>query len=534
MSLPPHKRTVRMLALNLSERDLSIGLVMLKEFALEDERVRDNYDIHLHQWMKDYGNMSSKGTLEGLDLEALLDELDPENTDVYGFSMYIWNQTFMLTLAEELKKRNPNVVLLFGGSQAGGYGSLLLEKWAFADYVIKGEAEYSFRLFLLGLLDDDLSEVPNLFWRGEDGSVGTNVPLDRKAAKKMSYVPSIEQLPMPYKSQEYRDYLDNVPYKVTAQFETERGCPLSCAFCSWGTTLPIRRRHREDVEEGLLYLINHPNVKAVYVVDANPFINQKKGLWLSEFVLKHRTGKPVFFEVNPEYIRDERVIENLGKLQGDELAFGLQSTNANTLKRIKRKFHQDVYVRNVKRLRELNPDANIKFSVIVGLPGDNLETFTGSLDFVISMRPTDVYVHDLLILPGSEMWDDPDQFDIVIDREPPHRLLHNKSFPWEDQYQAKQLGLWVKLLHNLTDVRDALFEAKERSSQTYVELYAQFVQVLEAEGVDPLWGAFIGDVSSERFDHLKNEFVNDVAMTSKVRDLLQSFLSRRLDLRRTA
>ncbi len=75
---------------------------------------------------------SEEGTIDGLNISALADELDPEGTDVFGFSMYIWNHHFMLALAAELKRRNPSAVMVFGGSQAGGYGARLLKNETFS------------------------------------------------------------------------------------------------------------------------------------------------------------------------------------------------------------------------------------------------------------------------------------------------------------------------------------------------------------------------------------------------------------------
>jgi radical SAM superfamily enzyme YgiQ (UPF0313 family) len=521
--VPDKKRVVRMLALNINERDLSIGLVMLKEFALQSEAVTRHYDIHLHQWKKNYARKGEPGTVDGLDIEEIVNELDPENTDVFGFSMYVWNHDFMLEVARALKARNPRVSLLFGGSQAGGYGARLLEEFEFVDAVIRGEAEFAFREYLLALVTGDLSSVTNLFYR-EDGEVKTNVSSDPKVAKRMSYLPTIEALPFPYQSQEYRDFLDNLDHQVTAQFETERGCPLSCAFCSWGTRLPIRRRRQEDVEEGLAYLLAHPNVRAVYIVDANPFIKDEKGLWLTEFLIhKNKSGKPVFFELNPEYIRDERVIENLGKLQGDELAFGLQSTSDVTLKKIKRRFHRDVYEKNVRRLRNMNADANIKFSLILGLPGDTYDSFCDSLDFTISMVPSDVYVHDLLILPGSEMYDDPDQFGIEIDRNPPHRLVRNESFERDDYNRAKHLGFYVKLLHKHRPVRDKMLKLQRSTGLRFVDLYRDFVTLLEAKGVSGFNGDDVADVSSEEFDYRTQTFLKNELNRARLDRLFEEF-----------
>ena len=57
----------------------------------------------------------------------------------------------------------------------------------------------------------------------------------------------------------------------------------------------------DSAAKRLLYLAEHPNVRAVYIVDANPFMKNSKGLWLTEYLLnKNKTGKPVYFELNPE------------------------------------------------------------------------------------------------------------------------------------------------------------------------------------------------------------------------------------------
>ena len=70
---------------------------------MSDPAVASAYDVHLHQWTKDYANRDAPGTVDGLVIDDIVDSLDPENTDVFGFSMYVWNHDFMLTVAERLK-----------------------------------------------------------------------------------------------------------------------------------------------------------------------------------------------------------------------------------------------------------------------------------------------------------------------------------------------------------------------------------------------------------------------------------------------
>ena len=159
------KKTVRLLSLNLNERDLSIGLVGLKQYANLDKTVASHFTIKIHQWNKDYANMGQNGRIEGILLKDIIEFLDPMNTDIFGYSTYIWNFIFMMTIAEKVKEINPNAKNLFGGSQAGGMGEKLFSCGDFIDFVIKGEAELSFRKFLLGYLNNDYSNVENLFYR---------------------------------------------------------------------------------------------------------------------------------------------------------------------------------------------------------------------------------------------------------------------------------------------------------------------------------------------------------------------------------
>tara|TARA_B100001750_G_scaffold236609_1_gene240715 strand:- start:622 stop:2259 length:1638 start_codon:yes stop_codon:yes gene_type:complete len=522
------KKKVRLISLNLNERDLSIALVGLKQYAELNKKVKSNFDIHIHQWNKNYANMGNPNTIEGLGLDEIIESLDPLNTDIFGFSTYIWNFDFMMKISKKMKNINPSTVNIFGGSQAGGMGGKLFSLGEHIDYLISGEAELSFRKFLLGYLDNDYSDVENLTFRSK-GELIQNIPDDKRLAKKQSYLESIEELPYPFRDPDYRSFLDNLDYKVTAQFETERGCPLACTFCSWGTRLPIRRREQGDVEEGLTYLLNHPNVRAVYIVDANPFIKDEKGLWLTDFLLnKNKTGKPVFFELNPEYVRDPQVIKNLGKLSGDELAFGLQSTSDQTLKIIKRKFNRELYEKNVKALKSMNPDANIKFSLIVGLPGDNFNSFSKSLEFVISLNPTDIYVHDLLVLPGSEMYENPEKFNISIDYMPPHRLIENKTFPVNEYNRAKKLGYYAKLIHKYKWLSVDLLKLKNQLGVTSISLYQEFIVLLELNGLDGLFGTSIGDVSSEKFDYLTDKFKTNKDNEIVIKDLYQLFKTKKI------
>jgi len=65
-------------------------------------------------------------------------ELLKDNT-VVGFSTYIWNKQYNNVLARELKKANPNIVILFGGPEPPIEDPNFFERFPYIDVCVKQE-----------------------------------------------------------------------------------------------------------------------------------------------------------------------------------------------------------------------------------------------------------------------------------------------------------------------------------------------------------------------------------------------------------
>ena len=57
--------------------------------------------------------------------------------DVVCFSTYVWNGNFNKTVAAELKKSNPNVLIMFGGPEISVDDADIFKNWPFIDVVCK-------------------------------------------------------------------------------------------------------------------------------------------------------------------------------------------------------------------------------------------------------------------------------------------------------------------------------------------------------------------------------------------------------------
>jgi radical SAM superfamily enzyme YgiQ (UPF0313 family) len=203
---------VALTALAFPRRDLSPALVALVESARRDSVVRQEVEFELCQFL--YRDS----------MESAAGELCAKKADVYAFSCYVWNFYECLELVQQVKAQLPQAVILLGGPEASGLAEHLVDKYDFVDYVIRDEGEEPFRkllLYMLGKLGK--SEVPALVYRNETGAILQNPGCS---------FPDPSAVPSPYASEYYRRYLNQVREPVTVTFETARGCPFECRYCS--------------------------------------------------------------------------------------------------------------------------------------------------------------------------------------------------------------------------------------------------------------------------------------------------------------
>ena len=171
----------------------------------------------------------------GLDDSEVVKKIKNFNPDIVGISALFSSQfSCAERLGAEIKKFNPNIVLVFGGIHASKMYEEILLKNKFIDYIIRGEADYTFTVFCNNFEEniDIKKESPALAY------------FDDKIKKVVkNFEPpglDMNELPMPaWHLMDMEMYwkigMPHNPFMKSKEFltiMTERGCPEKCYFCS--------------------------------------------------------------------------------------------------------------------------------------------------------------------------------------------------------------------------------------------------------------------------------------------------------------
>ena len=321
-----------------------------------------------------------------------------ENPDIVAFSSYSWNFEYNKVVAKALKKRYPEVLIVFGGHQISPDGAYL-EQYDFIDVLMHNEGEETTALFLKALLHhDDLSTVPNVSFRRHGKIITTQ-----------KYIPEdISAYPSPYLSGVFDHLMQEFPDReFHATLETHRGCPYSCAYCEWCFTKRVRPFPMEKIKKEIEWIASH-HLKYCYCADAN-FGILDRDVEIAAYVVEQKKvfGYPDVFK--PCYAKesDNNVFEAgyiLNKNNTDKgVTIAYQTLSPAALENIGRK---NLTLEHFSSLDLRYTEAGIPTytELILGLPGETFESFCkGICSLLESGQNNSMTVYECQIYPNSPM-----------------------------------------------------------------------------------------------------------------------------------
>lgn len=337
------------------------------------------------------------------------------DTTITCFSVFVWNYIFFTQVAKIIRKENPNFIFVAGGPEITAHPESCLD----FDFVISGEGEVQVPLLLKKIIIDKEKNLCRHVYGGR-------VP--------------VEKLVSPYLS----GILDTKNFADGALWELARGCPFKCAYCyeSKGEKTVVHFP-MERIKSELEYF-KKQGVCQVFVLDPTYNANKQRALEILQYIKKTTSNIFFHFECRAEFI-DKELARAFAEITCS-LQIGLQSSNPKALKLVNRSFNKEEFVRKINLLNKAG--VIFGFDLIYGLPGDNLQSFRESIDFALSLYPNSLEIFRLSVLPGTILFDNRKELELVAQNEPPYFVLKTRGFSSKDLSVAEKLGQAVTLFYS--------------------------------------------------------------------------------------
>jgi radical SAM superfamily enzyme YgiQ (UPF0313 family) len=323
------------------------------------------------------------------------------NTDVIGFSLYVWNYKISLALAKRLKELDKNKLIIFGGPQVPDNPENFLRENPFIDVVVHGEGEQIALDIFEAMPGNDWENIPSISYK-----VGQSIVTHPRADRRKT----IDDIPSPYNSGTFDKIINAYPEENWIMlWETNRGCPFSCSFCDWGSLVQAKVLNFSiDRLYSEIDWMSEKKIEYVYCCDANYGI-LPRDIELTQKTCsnKREFGYPIKMGVQNTKNSTERAYTTQKLLNEGGLSTGvdlaLQSLNTETLKAIKRdNISLETYEILQKRFTQ---DGIMTFTdLIFALPGETYETFADGVSQIIKNgQHNRIQFNPLAILPNAEM-----------------------------------------------------------------------------------------------------------------------------------
>ncbi|MBL7196589.1 MAG: cobalamin-dependent protein [Candidatus Omnitrophica bacterium] len=305
------------------------------------------------------------------------------------------------TLAAELKKLFPSIIVFIGGPHCSAVREQTLSESKYIDYCLYGEGERNILEFInLIKGKKKLEDVRGLIYRGAGGKIRINTPSD--------LIDDLDSIPFPLRNKlQLEKYKWSVPGKGIVKFTTimtSRGCPFSCVFCSTHTVFGKRIRNRSvsNILNELQLLTEKEGIKHFAFIDDTFTLNHERMRELCAGI------KDYGFDITWEgWTRANTINYDILKTMRDagfiRISFGIESANETVARIIRKEVPLEAYPEAYRIAKELKIET--RGSVILGNPGETQKSALETLNFARNLKDCDqIYINIATPYPATELY----------------------------------------------------------------------------------------------------------------------------------
>ncbi|MDC7230064.1 MAG: B12-binding domain-containing radical SAM protein [Sphaerochaetaceae bacterium] len=361
---------------------------------------------------------------------------------VVGLSVYLWNRTWMDRFTAVFRAQSSDLVIFAGGPEATANPSSF--DLSMLDFLILGEGE------------EAVVQAISAIKEGKK-IAGKGIVTD---LNELSWAPSpdLSVLPSPLLNHHADCFLKA---GSSVLWEMTRGCPFHCSFCFESRGQRSVRHFPLAQLEAELDLLIAKQVGEVYILDPTFNMDKERTLTILSMLAEKQSDIHFVFEIRAELL-DNELADAFARINC-ALQIGLQSSDQAVLKTANRRFDSKLFSKKISFLNARGIPFGL--DLIIGLPNDNLRSFIKSVDYAVSLKPSNLDVFPLSLLPGTLVAEQAKEFSITHLHEAPYTIIESPAFPQKDMQKALvlkesldlfftkgQAGMWLTKLSEVVSL----------------------------------------------------------------------------------
>ncbi len=441
------------------------------------------------------------------DSRWIVEQIVKYRPKIIGFGVYIWNTKEIELVVASLKKIYPEGIIVLGGPEVS-YETETQSLFHLSDFVIAGEADFLFYEFC----KNQLSSSPETSSRVIRG-----------------LLPEISVIQLPYSYYSEEDIRNRTIY-----VEASRGCPYKCEYCLSSLDKAVRVFDLAIFLKNMDELIQK-GVRSFKFVDRTFNLNIQTSLTILEFFLeKVAVGLFLHFEMVPDRLPEE-LKSTIQKFPPGSIQFeiGIQTWNPEVAKNVSRRQDYKKIRENLRFLRE-HSKVHTHADLIIGLPGETLESFAVGFDTLVDLDPDEIQVGHLKRLKGTPIVRHDKEFEMVYQNAPPFQILQTRDMDFLTLQKLVRFSKFWDLFANSGQFPKTLSWLKQQlAAQSFFFFFYEFSDKLhqrhpQGHGIallkltESLW-ILLSAIFPDKTDDIRNALKFDY--TEVVRREIPKFLS---------
>ncbi|MBB2911306.1 radical SAM superfamily enzyme YgiQ (UPF0313 family) [Streptosporangium becharense] len=332
---------------------------------------------------------------------------------------FIWSDRDLQRVVDWIGSALPDVPLILGGQYSNLKYASIMRSMPRVDFIVRGDGEEALPTLLTALRKGtDLGAVPNLVYREPRDLMGYRV-------NHFAYL-DLEGYPSPHPNGKWRV----IPY------ESMRGCPFSCKFCSFPAASPKwRYKSATKIRDDWASYAEINNATYISAMDSTFTVPPTRLRELMKLLPDVGVGWEAYSRAN--VLKTPELIDQLAASHCQFLSIGFESMSDSTLKHMNKKVTRNDNLRAFRLLTE--GGLGYRCSFMAGYPGETPDDFALTRDFLANEYAGHFMLSVFSISDETmPLWEDRERLKIEV-HDP-----DNPDYSWShigmDVHEARRLN----------------------------------------------------------------------------------------------